>query len=484
MEGVVKKMGLPEYTGISFDPDPTVKSAAAKVCLSGEHYVAFCELKGRPLRRIRGIPMYWAGTHWESIDDRELEWVGRTVPMVDWRTRDLVTDALLKEFRASVLRCLPVVEIQKSSSIKVNFRNGTLWIDANTGERVLKPHSKDDYLMNCLPYDYDPEATAPVYERVLSEWLPDEEERERLHQVVACAFIQKEVRRMEVSLYLFGSGGTGKTTHLNHLANVFGRSNTSYVGMRELTSQITGVFSAVGKLINIDDEAPAVLTGNRFKALVSRSVLEFKQLYKEPIATDAIPMLWMASNHRINFGDYSDAVYRRIEVFEYKNKPTTVNKNLDNELETELAGTMNIILEALSRLIRNNYVIGQTKESKAQLEMQERDTDHVAQFLEDITAKKVDFSYNKQYMIPGVMLREAYATWCRINGYKPLANQHYSQSLRKHGYESIRTMVNGIQKTIWNMTVEDPSYLGGRLLGGMEINVLPVDRKSAATLLH
>ena len=60
----------------------------------------------------------------------------------------------------------PLMELPEEHYL-VCLQNGTF--NLRTGE--LQPHSPDDRLITQLPFDYDPEAQCPLYERVVRETL-------------------------------------------------------------------------------------------------------------------------------------------------------------------------------------------------------------------------------------------------------------------------------------------------------------------------
>ena len=434
--------------------------------ISAKRYIEYCAEQGRPIASIDGVVCVWAGTHWRMIGKDELLIAADEVLSSDWETPQASLKNM-QSFAELVTVFAPKVFPQAGREVKINFRNCTVAVDSVTGERQVRAHSLEDYLTYVLPYDYDPSATADTYKAALDEWLPGETEQLRLHQTIACALLGGTDVKVEKVLYLYGAGGTGKSTILEHFSKVFGSSNVSHVSLRALTSGPTGCYSAVGKVVNIDEECPSSLPdSSRFKSLVSRSPLEFRELYKNPVTTTRIPMLWFASNFRVNFNDLSGAIDRRLEVFEFRHKPKAIDRRLQTKLAEEVAGTMNIVIDALVSLIRNNYDIISTDEAIAQVEECRKSTDVVDDFLSDIGAMPATDETPRKYHVVAEALSAAMADWCKIHGRKMPASQLYGQGMRAHGYEKVRKTINGKKVTVWNLVATNiVRYLPDKLVG-------------------
>jgi len=101
---------------------------------------------------------------------------------------------------------------------------GEAWQAAREGdwafaaESALSPHSKDLWTRYWLPYDFNPRATCPEFEKAVARTLPDPEVR-RCFQML-CGYCLVGVRHLQAFGFLYGPAGTGKTFLLTMLASV------------------------------------------------------------------------------------------------------------------------------------------------------------------------------------------------------------------------------------------------------------------------
>src|SRR5690606_34628935 len=93
------------------------------------------------------------------------------------------------------------------------FRNGTL--DLRTGK--LRPHSPDDLLTTCLDIEYDPDATAPRWERFLEEIFPGEPDLPGYVQRLIGYGITGHASEQAFAV-LWGKGANGKTVFTDTLS--------------------------------------------------------------------------------------------------------------------------------------------------------------------------------------------------------------------------------------------------------------------------
>ncbi len=77
-------------------------------------------------------------------------------------------DAAFKQFMTSSY--LPTPEVDKSK-VLINLLNGTYEVTETGGK--LRKHCKEDFITYCLAFEYEPNATAPLFTNYLSRVLPD-----------------------------------------------------------------------------------------------------------------------------------------------------------------------------------------------------------------------------------------------------------------------------------------------------------------------
>jgi len=97
----------------------------------------------------------------------------------------------------------------------LNCPNGS--VDLRAGE--LKPHDPADLLIIQSPVEYEPSAEAPLWEKCLERWQPEEEVREYLQVWAGACATGKPTETFDIH---WGDGGNGKTVFSNTLAHVLG----------------------------------------------------------------------------------------------------------------------------------------------------------------------------------------------------------------------------------------------------------------------
>src|SRR5690625_4459004 len=128
------------------------------------------------------------GTHWSVIDESDLAtFLGKVaekmgVPKYDSRHYEF-KDKLFKQFEATAH--LPEPEIP-DDTVLINLMNGTFEITPERQE--LRDFQADDFLTYQLPFAYDPQAEAPVFNKYLNEVLPDQESQRVLAEFMGYIF--------------------------------------------------------------------------------------------------------------------------------------------------------------------------------------------------------------------------------------------------------------------------------------------------------
>src|SRR5690606_16120822 len=115
------------------------------------------------------------GAYWEAVEKEELQtFLGEAAERMGVDRFDarhyVFMGQLVQQFHAKAH--LPTPE-PNADVVLVNLRNGTFEI--GTKEQRLRPASPRDFLTYQLPFDYDPEATAPTFQAYLDRVQPDQD---------------------------------------------------------------------------------------------------------------------------------------------------------------------------------------------------------------------------------------------------------------------------------------------------------------------
>lgn len=123
--------------------------------------------------------------------------------------------ASIEIFTALEAVTVSTTDLDRSGTL-LTFQNGTL--DLVLGE-LRAPDSKD-LVTKCLPYDYDPNATAPQFNKFLDRVIPDPEVRGFLQRF--CGRMQIWLNERRPLLVQSGGGRNGKSTFQNAIQSVLG----------------------------------------------------------------------------------------------------------------------------------------------------------------------------------------------------------------------------------------------------------------------
>ena len=113
-------------------------------------------------------------------------------------------DELFKQFMADAY--LPTPKANKKN-VLINLENGTFEITPT--KRELRAFNRNDFLTHQLPFEYEPEAKAPLFQKYLDEVLPDADKQRIFAEYCGYIFIKPSVLKLEKMLILYGTGANG-----------------------------------------------------------------------------------------------------------------------------------------------------------------------------------------------------------------------------------------------------------------------------------
>jgi putative DNA primase/helicase len=306
----------------------------------------------------------------------------------------------------------------------IAFKNCLLhWPSGTTA-----PHSPYYFTLAALPYDYDPTAHCPNFDKFLGEVFATQESRDTLMEFMGLCMT--DITWFHIMLWLLGPPGTGKGTILRILKLLVGEGNTYVTSM----SQIGGTFGmegAIGKKLiampdvrishkhsNVAASLEIILThvGEDMPAIKRKNLKDYEGgcTAKALVLANEIPYLH----------DSSGALLRRSLVLETQarlgsegkaadgqNAAPEVDTQLGAKLAAELPGIAVKALAALRRLIKRGHFI-QPQEGKAQLKELEHTVDHVAAWMDEECVVGAEESSNRDEE-----LYPSYTSYCHRIGY-------------------------------------------------------------------
>ena len=343
-------------------------------------------------------------------------------------------DELLKQFM--VTAHLPAPE-KDGPEVLINLKNGTVEINPEAEERVrLRQPESDDFITYQLPFEYDPYATSPRFDKYLDKVLPSKDLQNLLAEYLGYIFLKPSTLKLEKTLLLYGTGANGKSVFFEIVNAMLGDENVSTYTLKSLTNQ-NGYYRAklANKLLNYATEIDGEMNTALFKQLVSGEPVEARLPYGEPFTLTNYAKLIFNCNELPANVEHTNAFFRRFLIVPFD--VTIPSEEQDKELskkiiENELSGVFNWVIEGLHRLLKQKGFT-ECEEVNQQIEKYRTETDSVLSFIDQRGYKSSTASYTRLSE-----LYQSYKRYCEQDGYKACSNRKFSSRLKNAGYNTDR----------------------------------------------
>ena len=308
------------------------------------------------------------------------------------------------------------------------FRNGVLNIDEqlNGGPNALQPLSPDLFCLTGLPYDFEPQATAPKWQAFLDQVLEGDTERIALLQEWF-GYCLRPGNAYQKFLVMVGGGSNGKLVVTSVLTELVGRENVSSVAIEDFGRNF-GLAPMLGKLVNVgpDMEQVEKVQEGRLKAMTGGDQIMVDRKFREPVPLYPAPKLVFSTNVLPPFRDTSDGIWRRVIImpFNYHVPADERDPRLaDKIIGSELSGIVNWALDGLARLQQQRRFSRSGAVEEATQGHRE-DCDPIRDFLEDCCV--LDPSAD----VESLTLYREYQQWCERTGHRPFNDSSFGRRLR------------------------------------------------------
>tara|TARA_R110001592_G_scaffold36589_2_gene123011 strand:+ start:302 stop:1786 length:1485 start_codon:yes stop_codon:yes gene_type:complete len=315
-----------------------------------------------------------------------------------------------------------------ADNVLINLKNGTFEI--NTEGTQLRPYNSKDFITYQLPFEYNPDAQAPIFRAYLDQVLPDKERQNVLAEYIGFVFIKHNSNRLkeEKALILYGTGANGKSVFFEVISALLGDENISNYSLQSLTNE-NGYFRAklANKLVNYASEINGKLESSIFKQLVSGEPVEARLPYGEPFTLKQYAKLIFNCNELPKEVEQTNAYFRRFLIipFDVTIPPEKQDKNLHNKIiEKELSGVFNWVLEGLNRLLEQKGFSNCSAAEEAVADYKKQ-SDSVKMFVDE---NDYVISPNEYTLIKE--LYPHYRQYCAEDGFKPVSKVNFSKRLK------------------------------------------------------
>jgi putative DNA primase/helicase len=348
-------------------------------------------------------------------------------------------EQLYKQFLSTAY--LPTPQIDKNT-VLINLKNGTFKISTQ-GTQLIK-FNRTDFLTYQLPFEFNPQAKAPIFETYLNKVLPDKDRQKVLAEYLGFVFIKNGSNNMkeEKALILYGSGANGKSVFFEIVNALLGEINTSTYSLQSLTNE-NGYFRAkiANKLVNYASEINGKLESSLFKQLVSGEPVEARLPYGEPFTLKQYAKLIFNCNELPKDVEHTNAYFRRFLIipFDVTIPPHEQDKQLHTKIiESELSGVFNWVLEGLNRLLNQKHFT-ECEAAQQAVEQYKKQSDSVKMFVDenDYNSSPNDYRLIKE-------LYNEYRAFCIEDGFRPVNKTNFKSRLSAIGIITSRLNVGNV----------------------------------------
>jgi putative DNA primase/helicase len=308
----------------------------------------------------------------------------------------------------------------------------------------------------CLPFEYNPHATAELWSKTLNTCIPEEDKQRVLAEYFGYCFMRntsKHRLKLEKMLFLVGSGGNGKGVVFEVMKALFGDENTSDKPLHTLTKSDKSEYYLAeldGRLLNYDSEFKYnTLDAGLFKKLASGEPITARRPAGRPFTITDYPKFVINTNGLPRDVEQVKGYFRRFMIipFEVEIPDDEQDAELDTKIKSvELSGVLNWCLAGLQRLIQQKK-FSKCESAEQTLKHFIRESDSVQMFVSEYQYTKLEGL--KTHL---KTLYSQYGEYCRDAGNKTLGKINFAKRLERIGY--VRTE-RGDEFFMYRQSMED-----------------------------
>jgi putative DNA primase/helicase len=372
------------------------------------------------------IVWVWTGTHYEEMTNEEIKNFAQ-------KHFDPYASAGMRAEFLDLVQCTNLVqqEVWNAGTFgKINLKNGVL----DLAKMELTPHSKDYGFKYVLPYDYDPKAQAPAFQKFLHEICAGREPLINTLLEFGGYALSGAACIYHKALVLEGEGNNGKSTFIDVLKDLVGKGSYSTLAFKDL-DQTERRSALDGVLFNITEETPNKLNDTTsFKNIISGGDIPMRKLYKNAYSIQNKAKLIFSCNEMPMSSDTSRGFFRRFLIVPFEVKFSKQLKNIDvnmrDKLKGELPGILNLFLEGYQRLKAQSSFSKSEDDDKDLQRYQEAIDPMLVWLKENVTVLELP----SEKFVTATTMFENFRQWCDKNGFDARVKNAVSLGIQLRRY--------------------------------------------------
>jgi len=314
-------------------------------------------------------------------------------------------------------------------------------IDLRTGE--FGPGKLKDFVSKSIPVEWDENATAPRFEKFLSEVLPDANDAAFIRRALGYSITGDTSE--QIMFFALGEGSNGKSKLLEIVAKILGGYahvlNLAALDDRNSSSIPNDLAQLGGKRFVIGSETKSSSRFNeaKVKMLTGEAEISVRFLHKEFFNLRNQSHFWAGVNHLPAVQDATDGYWRRIRIIEFNTKfsEEKMDKHLPEKLWAERAGILKWLVAGCLEWQRVG--LAAPEHIRARTAQYRDDNDRVGQFLQLRTRISPELEIGVT-----CLFKEFEKFWKSRYHEECLNWRVFNAALRKRGFETRKNNV-----TLW-----------------------------------
>ena len=296
----------------------------------------------------------------------------------------------------------------QAGEILLNCQNGILCVTEK--EVKIRPHVQECNFTGQIAAAYEPAAGAPIFNRVLNDALPDQNDV-LLFQVFTGSILLPD-SRFEATLVCYGPTGTAKSTLASGIKAALGADIITNLTLQQICDpKCFHLHKLQSAAVNIATELNALaVSSENFKRIVSGEALDADRKYLNSVNLETSCKLWFLTNELPKFVSGTDAELRRLRFLRFIQRDWTVDTSLKARIQNEKNGVFTFMVDGLRKALPLSEMPFGSENSIKARERFKVQNDPLGAFIDACCVLDPDKEESKDY------LSNAYNDFCRENG--------------------------------------------------------------------